>query len=200
MPTVRKARQDPADGERQADLRLGRVIRGVRRDHGLTLMQVAEASGLSQPFLSQLERGRTRPSMRSLFRIAAALGTTQQALLALAADGPSDAPVRGSTAPLVDVETGGARLLLHDPAGTDVTEFVGVPTEFGEYFSHARREMLYVARGRIEVELREPGHGRTATLEARDTIAYAGLVEHRFRRLGPEPCVVLVIHSEGRDA
>src|ERR1700754_677496 len=200
MPIVRRTRQDPPEGQRDAEVRLGRAIRGLRQDRGLTLMQVAAASGLSQPFLSQLERGRTRPSMRSLFRIAAALSTTQQTLLALAAGGTWAEPVRGSTAALVDVETGGARLLLHDPAGTDVTEFVGVPTEFGEYFSHERREMLYVASGRIEVELRESGHARTATLDARDTIAYAGLVEHRFRRLGTEPCVVLVIHSGGRDA
>ncbi|GAA1313341.1 helix-turn-helix domain-containing protein [Pseudonocardia xinjiangensis] len=201
MTTVRSSAKRPSDVQRDADARLGRAIRGVRHDRRMTLVQVAEASGLSQPFLSQLERGRTRPSMRSLFRIAAALGTTQQALLGMAAGDPSDEPVRGTAAALVDVvETGGARLLLHDPAGADITEFVCVPTEFGEYFSHERRELLYVARGRIEVELREAGSSRTATLEARDTISYAGLVEHRFRQVGPDPCVVLVVHSGGSGA
>ncbi|MCU1662134.1 MAG: hypothetical protein QOI36_4373 [Pseudonocardiales bacterium] len=201
MPIVgRTAGRSPSPQQRDADARLGRAIRVVRHDRGMTLVQVAEASGLSQPFLSQLEHGRTRPSMRSLFRIAAALGTTQQALLSMAAGTTSDEPVRGTGAALVDLETGGARLLLHDPAGADVTEFVGIPTEFGEYFSHERRELLYVARGRIEVELREADDSRFATLEARDTIAYAGLVEHRFRQVGPEPCIVLVIHSGAPDA
>ena len=36
----------------------------------------AAKAKLSQPFLSQIERGRARPSMPSLHRIAAALGTT----------------------------------------------------------------------------------------------------------------------------
>ena len=178
-----------------ADAQLGRAIRTLRHGRGMTLLQVAEASDLSQPFLSQLELGRSRPSMRSLFRIATALGTTQQALLAMAAGAPSAEPVRGDGAAVVDVGSGGARLLLHDPAGTDVTEFVGAPTEFAEFFSHARRELLYVARGTIEVELREHGRSRFSTLDARDTMAYEGSVEHRFRQVGDVPCVVLVVHS-----
>jgi transcriptional regulator with XRE-family HTH domain len=168
--------------QRDADVRLGRAIRGLRRERGLTLVQVAAASGLSQPFLSRLELGRARPSMRSLFRIAEALGTTQQALLAAADTGRT-------------IATGGARLLLHEP-GTDVTEFAGIAGEFAEYFSHDRHELLYVVRGTLEVDLREDGRSRLATLQARDSIGYAGRVEHRFRQVGPEECVVLVVHSE----
>jgi transcriptional regulator with XRE-family HTH domain len=167
------------------DARLGRAIRGLRRDRGLTLVQVAAASGLSQPFLSQLELGRTRPSMRSLFRIAQALGTTQQTLLALAEE------------PVVPFDAGGggrARLLMHAP-GTDVTEFVGLCGEFSEFFRHDRHELLYVVRGTLEVELLEHGVGSRAVLRARESMGYAGTVEHRFRQVGPEECVVLVIHS-----
>ncbi len=80
------------------EARLGRALRAARKDRGMTLTEVAAAAGLSQPFLSQLELGRSRPSMRSLHRIAVALGTTQQALLAAAAD-PGDPPVRGADAP-----------------------------------------------------------------------------------------------------
>jgi len=169
-----------------ADARLGRAIRGLRRERGLTLVQVAGASGLSQPFLSQLELGRTRPSMRSLFRIAGALGTTQQALLALADPVPF----------AVDGSEGGARLLLHG-AGADVTEFVGGPAEFGRFFCHDRHELLYVVCGVVELELREHGESRLSLLRARESTGYAGTVEHRFRQVGPEECVVLVIHSEG---
>jgi transcriptional regulator with XRE-family HTH domain len=183
-----------------ADARLGRAIRAARHDQGMTLAQVAAKAGLSQPFLSQLELGRTRPSMRSLYRIATALGTTQQALLGRAAGPPPDNTVRGGEAALVDTETGGARLLLHDPGAADVTEFVGVPQEFGEFFRHERRELLYVASGAVEVELREEGASRLSTLRARDSITYAGRVEHRFRQVGPEPCVLILVHSGAVDA
>ena len=171
--------------QREADARLGRAIRTLRRDRGLTLVRVAAASGLSQPFLSQLELGRSRPSMRSLFRIAEALGTTQQALLAQAA------PIGQSV-----TSDEGTRLLLHGP-GADVTEFAGLPADFGEYFRHDRDELLYVVRGSVELELRENGHSRLHTLAACDSVRYAGSVEHRFRRSGPGECVVLVVHSGG---
>src|SRR3954454_18120215 len=81
MPATRRRTSQAA---RHPDAALGRAIRALRRERGLTLVQLAAATGLSQPFLSQLELGRSRPSMRSLFRIAAALDTTQQALLGLA--------------------------------------------------------------------------------------------------------------------
>jgi transcriptional regulator with XRE-family HTH domain len=183
--------------EKRADVDLGRTIRALRRERGLTLQQLAAASGLSQPFLSQLELGRSRPSMRSLFRIASALGTTQQTLLGRAAGDPPDQLVRGADSTLVQVEQdGGARLLIHDP-GVDVTEFVGAPREFGEFFSHGRRELLYVARGSIEVELRTGSASRFETLTSRDTLSYAGSTAHRFRQVGESPCVVLVVHTDG---
>src|ERR1700688_1067249 len=63
-------------------LRLGGAIRARRRLLGLTLVDMAAQAGLSHPFLSQLERGLARPSMRSLTAIASTLGTTAQALMA----------------------------------------------------------------------------------------------------------------------
>jgi pyridoxamine 5'-phosphate oxidase len=95
--------------ERDEETGLGRAIRAARQARGMTLEQVAAHAGLSQPFLSQLELGRTLPSMRSLSRIASALGTTRQALLGRAAGHlPPGEPARGRDAALVDVEAGRA--------------------------------------------------------------------------------------------
>jgi transcriptional regulator with XRE-family HTH domain len=57
-------------------VRLGSAIRARRHQRGMTLVEVAASAGLSHPFLSQLERGLARPSMRSLTAIAATLDTT----------------------------------------------------------------------------------------------------------------------------
>jgi transcriptional regulator with XRE-family HTH domain len=174
---------DGHQAQRLADTRLGGAIRTLRRERGLTLMQVAATTGLSQPFLSQVELGRSRPSMRSLFRIAAALDTTQQALLGLAA--PATA---------VPIASGGAgRLLLHEP-GADVTEFADLADEFAEYYAHPRHEFLYVVRGTIELELGGDRPGRTR-LGPRASTGYPGLVPHRFRRIGEDPCVIVMVHS-----
>jgi len=45
------------------------------------MREVALEAGLSQPFLSQIERGQAQPSMRSLDRIAHALGASAVSLL-----------------------------------------------------------------------------------------------------------------------
>ena len=74
-----------ASQETTDDERIGRYVRMLRRARGLTLMQLAALADLSQPFLSQLERGQARPSMASLGRIAHALGSSQLELISGAA-------------------------------------------------------------------------------------------------------------------
>ena len=70
--------------EQKETLRVGSAVRRRRRQLELTLAVVAERSGLSVPFLSQVENERARPSRRSLQRVADALLTTDVELLAAA--------------------------------------------------------------------------------------------------------------------
>lgn len=49
------------------------MIRGCRKQRGVSMAVLATRSGLSQPFLSQLERGLATPSLSSIYRIAEAL-------------------------------------------------------------------------------------------------------------------------------
>jgi transcriptional regulator with XRE-family HTH domain len=53
---------------------LGRRIRQLRVDQRLTLKQVESVCGLSATHLSEIERGRTSPTIGALVRIASALG------------------------------------------------------------------------------------------------------------------------------
>jgi transcriptional regulator with XRE-family HTH domain len=48
-------------------------IRSLRRDAGMTLAELASASGLGKSTLAQLESGRANPSVETLWAIAAAL-------------------------------------------------------------------------------------------------------------------------------
>jgi transcriptional regulator with XRE-family HTH domain len=52
---------------------LGRRIRKLRVERRMTLKQVEETSGLSATHLSEIERGRTSPTIGALVRIARAL-------------------------------------------------------------------------------------------------------------------------------
>jgi transcriptional regulator with XRE-family HTH domain len=175
-------------------------VRELRHARGLTLVQVATAAGLSHPFLSQLEHGRARPSMASLFRIAEALGTTQQSLLASAAPAREGSVTRADEDDVVDVGaagpgSGGARLLTPAPPGVAVTEFIAPVGEFESYYRHEHAELLYVVSGTIEVEVVGADGPELSTLSARDSLGYPGGVDHRFRQLGELPAVVLVIHG-----
>ncbi len=53
---------------------LGRRVRALRLQRGMTLKQVEALSGLSATHLSEVERGRTSPTIGALTRLACALG------------------------------------------------------------------------------------------------------------------------------
>src|SRR6266513_4875688 len=53
---------------------LGERLRAIRQLRRKTLKEVAGAAGLSESFLSQLERGRTNATIATLQRLATALG------------------------------------------------------------------------------------------------------------------------------
>ncbi|MDT7587978.1 MAG: hypothetical protein QOE32_5528 [Pseudonocardiales bacterium] len=178
-------------------VRLGQRIRSRRRELNLTLVEVAERAELSHPFLSQLERGLARPSMSSLFRIARALGVTQDWLLAAGSPPVPAEPVtvlRHDEGIAVPVSVGGvARQLLAEPGRYTPTEFLNPQATFEEFFEHDGTEFVYIAQGVLDVEL---GPGRLFTLTAGECLRYPGSTPHRWRAGCPGPVRVLMIHSD----
>jgi DNA-binding NtrC family response regulator len=59
---------------------IGETIRGLRKDRGLTLKQMARRTALSVSLLSQIERAESSASISSLYKIATALDVQIQAL------------------------------------------------------------------------------------------------------------------------
>jgi transcriptional regulator with XRE-family HTH domain len=53
---------------------VGRRLKEVRREKSMTLKQVADASGMSPTHISEIERGKTSPTVGALRKIAHALG------------------------------------------------------------------------------------------------------------------------------
>ncbi|MGD9508971.1 MAG: helix-turn-helix domain-containing protein [Geminicoccaceae bacterium] len=60
---------------------LGRRLAGLRRERGLSLDRLAQASGVSKGMLVQIEAGRANPSIATLCRAAAGLGVAVAELL-----------------------------------------------------------------------------------------------------------------------
>src|SRR6185436_6530525 len=88
-----------ADGEREE--RLGEIIRRQRELSALSMRQFADLVGISNPYLSQIERGLRDPSEKVLEGIAKSLQISvdtlrEQAGMSVAADG-----ARGAAAAVV---------------------------------------------------------------------------------------------------
>jgi len=72
---------EPWDSQMQA---LGAFIRSKRKLANLSLRQLAERTKLSNPYLSQIERGLHQPSVRVIRLISDALNISTETLLAQA--------------------------------------------------------------------------------------------------------------------
>jgi transcriptional regulator with XRE-family HTH domain len=89
---------------------LGAAIRSLRQELGIRLIDLAEHTGLSVSFLSQLERGLTNPSLPSLVKISAALNTSAHVLLAsLSPDAVTGA---GAVPPAYQAAKGGSTSIM----------------------------------------------------------------------------------------
>jgi transcriptional regulator with XRE-family HTH domain len=73
--------RDPWQVQKEA---LGAFIRAQRKMANLSLRQLAELTSLSNPYLSQIERGLHQPSVRVLKAISEALNVSAETLLAQA--------------------------------------------------------------------------------------------------------------------
>ena len=83
---------DPWEAQREA---LGAFIHEQRKRANLSLRQLAELTSLSNPYLSQVERGLHQPSVRVLKALSGALNVSAETLLAQA--GLIDAMTAGAT-------------------------------------------------------------------------------------------------------
>jgi transcriptional regulator with XRE-family HTH domain len=72
---------DPADGGRRQLEELGHFIREQRERAELSMRELAKRANISNPYLSQIERGLHEPSVRVLSSIAGALELSAETLL-----------------------------------------------------------------------------------------------------------------------
>ncbi|MCX3059773.1 helix-turn-helix domain-containing protein [Streptomyces beihaiensis] len=187
--------------EHKETLRVGAAVRRRRRALELTLAAVAERSGLSVPFLSQVENERARPSRRSLEKVADALGTTAVELLAAADPAHTVDLVRADDR---DVERGAGgrdgpeyvvRTLVRGHHQMQAQEFVG-DHDPGREFQLRNDVLMHVIEGAAEVE----AEGRVHRLVRGDTLYLTGGVRHRWRAAGPDTRVLVVAVAEHIEA
>ena len=191
----------PALGDDGGDLAfaIGRVVREARQRAGLTLQQLASATDLSQPFISQIENGRSMPSLLSLHRLAGALGTSAHACCwrRRLRRGEHRARQRGSALRAHRHRRRGHRAAhrgrrLQTPRAHVVAAAHARQTE---YLQHDDDEIFYIVSGTLEIEL---GAARTETLQPGDTITFDANIPHRWRAAGRKACTFIIVATPGR--
>jgi transcriptional regulator with XRE-family HTH domain len=69
---------------------VGRNFARLRRENGFTQEHFAEISGMTQQYISDLERGRRNPTVVTLFHLASALGVSHVDLVTPDEDAQSE--------------------------------------------------------------------------------------------------------------
>src|SRR5438046_2427684 len=181
--------------EVSTEVDVGERLRELRRFRRCTLRTIAERSGLSESFLSQVERGRSSASIASLRKIADALGVSMADLFEPDAV-PEPRVLRRNERPGLSFGVLGRKLLLTPKPLQHLEVFAGgleVGGSTGEQpYAHGDSEELFVVvSGSVQLEL----GGELFELESGDSIDYRSSTPHRVSNTGPELAEVMWIIS-----
>lgn len=176
---------------------VGKRIRRIREARRLTLKVVESRAGISATHISEIERGRTSPTMGALLRIAGALDVDPAVLveeeeLSEVSVVTGDDRVRvgravdaTTTQPLTTTVAGGriqAHRITLAPRGRSRLE----------PHAHSGNEASLVVRGRVRFTI----GGKAVDLEEGDSIHYAASIPHVFENRSAGEAVVLWISTD----
>lgn len=179
-------------GGRNLEAAIGREVRSLRRQQGLTVAELARASGLSLGMLSKIENGATSPSLTTLQALGHALSTPVTAFFRSFEERREAHHVRAGDH--VEIERRGTRaghqyhLLGHvgsNGSGVVVEPYLITLTAESDRFptfQHEGLELLYMLEGEVDYR-----HGDTIyTLKPGDSLLFDADARH-----GPETLVKL---------
>jgi transcriptional regulator with XRE-family HTH domain len=181
--------------ETLAEVDVGERLREIRLLRHATLKTIADRAGVSESFLSQVERGRASASIASLRRIANALGVSVADLFDQSGP-PRPRVLRRDERPSLSFGVLGTKRLLTPRPLSHLEVFVGELDVGGstgtEPYAHGdSEELLIVLKGSVQLEL----GGEVHELESGDSIDYRSSTEHRVTNHGEEPAEVIWIIS-----
>ena len=168
----------------------GQTIRARRQELGLTLQALAEKSGLSPAFISQVERNQASASMVSLMNLARALDVSVTAFMEIPL---GEAPVRRRSEPqYIEVESPVQYIQLSAGMKFQQMDALLMTIPPGHVFPVDQREgedFLYVLEGELYTEL----GAIKETLREGDSTHFNSRTPHTARNLTDKDVVLLYI-------
>jgi len=180
-----------------ADLWLGIQVHDLRKAQGFSLQQLAERSKLSIGLLSQIERGLTSPSIRTLRQVSEALGVTPARFFREESQPPVEEIgkiVRRNKGRQLRLPSNGVAKWLLTPDLSGALEMLLVEIQPGgksgdELYTHKGEECGYIISGamRLWVEAQE------FVLNQGDSFRFNSNIPHRFENAASAVTSVLWI-------
>lgn len=169
----------PLPSDPPGETQLGERLRALRQERELSIAQVAERTGLTKGFLSQLERNLTSVSLSALARICAALGVRFGDVLD---EPPMGAVIKRETA-IRWTEVGNHEDVVLSPPEEERLNLIesrippGVSAGDDVYTFPADVELVYVLAGSLELKV----GAEIVAVTAGETFTYSPRDPHAWR-------------------
>ena len=177
---------------------IGARLRSLRTEHGFSIRSLAERADISSSVISEVERGKTEPSISTLKRLAAALGTSITYFFTPASQvnghvirASSRKKVSFNSAPdshdqRSSIKAQGVHFEVASPDSSDVLEAIYGRYEPGastgeELYTHEGEEWGMVLSGRFKVTLAD----EEPFLDVGDSIWFHSNIPHKIENVGP---------------
>jgi transcriptional regulator with XRE-family HTH domain len=192
----RKMKTEPKRVVKAIHTTLASRIAFLRRQHGMTLDQLADTAGLTKSYISKVERGLSIPSISTALKIASTfdlsvgqlLGETQyDDAISVVRRGERPSFMRGGSSSGYDYEmlAPGKRFKTMEPF------IMRPPLKFQDdrRFEHGGQEMIFVLSGAIELDFGSHNY----TLNSGDCAYFDSHIPHRSRSLNGKVAQALVV-------
>lgn len=171
-------------------------LRELREARGMSMRALAARSGLSANALSMIERGKTSPSVSTLYKLADAMGVPMTAFFGAQASRDRIVFIKAETRTRVPFQGG-----LWEGLGGE--KFVGrvepfmITVESGassglHSMVHTGHEFVFCLRGHLEYHI----ENQAFDLEPGDNLIFAAHLRHRWRNAGNAVTNALIVLSD----
>ena len=181
-----------SNAEARPSADLARKLRRLRKKCGLGVREAAQRANISAGFLSSIELTHANPSVATIYRLAAAYGTTVLDLYDLSPQ--STRVVRPKNRKTLETEAGVRMELLS--TGTKMLEsmLIRVPQGTGSdgAYTHQGEDFLYILQGTLEIWLDEV---ECQVLEQGDSFWFESNRGHRWFNPTKEETLILWVNT-----
>lgn len=183
--------QETSESSESNEFDVGRRLRRIRLARQLTLSKVAKAAGISEGFLSQIERGVGNASIATLRSVAGVLGVEMRDLFDESTD-QRHAVLHRHDRPVLSFGDMGTKFLLTPALDRNlevfVTELNPLGTTGEELYVHGdSEEFLLVVEGTVEFHLAD----EVFTLGPEDSVCFRSSTPHLAKEVGGAPAKLL---------